>query len=191
MWEMRSSLDKKREKLEMIITVCLYIGAIVLANLTASIFIQLPVVGQFGLGTVFFGAIFTLRDKLHFYGRGFVYRIIGAALLVNVLVAILTGTPIRIIVASFIALALSEATDTEIYQRLINRNWYTRVIGSNAFSIPLDTILFVSIAFAGELPAPVLLSVMFGETVVKAVISLGLIWWKSTTAPTVTKSTLK
>ena len=54
--------------------------------------------------------------------------------------------PWRIILASFIAIILSETADTEIYQKLLQRSWFQRVLGSNLVSIPLDSLLFNIIA---------------------------------------------
>lgn len=161
------------------VTVVLYIAAIVAANLTATAFVQVGFI-QFAVGTLFFGAIFTLRDRIHSSGRGFVYKVIGVALVVNVVVALATATPLRIILASFVALALSEIADTEVYQALKRRSWLVRVFGSNAVSIPLDTVLFCLIAFAGVLPGDVLLSLIIGDIVVKALISTVLALWQPT-----------
>ena len=52
-----------------VIWTALYVLAILLANLTLNHFITLP--GGYGLlsiGTLFFGAVFTLRDRLHMFG---------------------------------------------------------------------------------------------------------------------------
>ena len=38
-------------------------------------------------------------------------------------------------------------------------------------SIPIDTILFTLVAFAGVFPVPMLISIIFGDMVLKAVIS--------------------
>jgi uncharacterized integral membrane protein (TIGR00697 family) len=70
----------------------------------------------------------------------------------NVVAAAATGTPMRFIVASFSAIVLAEAADTEVYHRLRERSWAARVLASNAVSVPIDTVVFVSIAFAGSLP---------------------------------------
>jgi hypothetical protein len=78
--------------------------------------------------------------------------------------------PLRIILASFVAIVLAESADTEVYQKLIDRSWLVRVLGSNAVSIPLDTLLFNGIAFWGALPLATIASVMAGDIVIKTVV---------------------
>ena len=68
----------------------------------------------------------------------------------NVALALTLGTPLRYVAVGFLAIILSETVDTEIYQRLLDRRWLTRVASSNAVSAPLDTLIFTLLAFAGE-----------------------------------------
>jgi uncharacterized PurR-regulated membrane protein YhhQ (DUF165 family) len=130
-----------------------YIASVVLANLTLDIFIDLPVTGTFTFGTVFFAGTFTFRDRVHHLvgSRVYVYKMIAWCALANVLAAWATGTPMRFIVASFTAIVLAESADTEVYHRLRERSWAARVLASNAVSVPVDTLVFVTIAFAGSL----------------------------------------
>ena len=153
----------------------LYILATVAANLTAGIFI---LGGFVSIGTLFFGATFTLRDRIHRRGRRAVYATIGAALLVNVAVAAALGTPARIIAASFVSIALAEAADTEVYQRLLGRAWMVRVLGSNLVSAPLDSALFVLLAFGGVLPLAQALGLIVGDTLVKLVVGALVAIWR-------------
>lgn len=156
----------------MIINTLIYVLAVLIANYTTTPewFIPLPIYGQVPLGTFIFGITFTQRDRLHQYGRRFVYSAIAIAAFANVLMSAWLGVPLRIILASFTAIVLAEAADTEVYQRLLNRRWMTRVVGSNAVSIPLDTALFNTIAFWGVLPAAEMLSLMFGDIVIKYIV---------------------
>ena len=55
----------------------------------------------------------------------------------------------RIFLASFLAIILAETADTEIYHKLRDRSWAVRVLSSNVVSVPLDSITFNVIAFAG------------------------------------------
>ena len=57
-----------------IIYLTLYIVLIALANYTAANIIKLPFNIDLAIGTIFFGFVFTVRDKLHFFGRKTVYR---------------------------------------------------------------------------------------------------------------------
>jgi len=131
-----------------------YVASVVAANLTLSIFIDLPVLGTFTFGTVFFAATFTFRDRVHHLtaSRAYVYTMIAWCAAANVAAAAATGTPMRYIVASFTAIVLAEVADTEVYHRLRERSWAARVLASNAVSVPLDTVVFVTIAFVGSLP---------------------------------------
>lgn len=131
-----------------------YVASVVVANLTLDIFIDLPLFGTFTFGTVFFAATFTFRDRVHHLtgSRMYVYGMIGWCAVANVVAAWATGTPMRFIVASFTAIVLAESADTEVYHRLRERSWAARVLASNAVSVPIDTLVFVTIAFAGSLP---------------------------------------
>jgi uncharacterized PurR-regulated membrane protein YhhQ (DUF165 family) len=150
----------------------LYCLVVLVANLTAGIFIPLPVFGLLSVGTLFFGATFTLRDYAHHHGRRFVYAMIAAAAVVSAIGAIATDTPLRIIVASFVTILLAESVDTEIYQRLINRPWLQRVAGSNAASIPTDSMLFTVLAFAGTMPAVSVVAIIWADILWKYAIGM-------------------
>ena len=150
-------------------SIILYILSILAANLTADTFIAVMPGVSFAVGTLFFGATFTLRDYMHRRGRRVVYLAIAGALLVNVIAGLSLGVPWRILVASFVAIAIAEAVDTEVYQAVIRRSWLARVTMSNTVSIPLDTVLFTLIAFAGVLPWPLIISIIIGDTIVKFV----------------------
>jgi len=159
----------------------LYVTAVLAANYTATWFMPIGPV-QVAVGTLIFGATFTLRDKMHRNGRRYVYGVIGLTALLMALESLTLAVDARIILASLVAIVLSETADTEVYQRLIRRNWYTRVAASNAVSIPLDSITFNLIAFAGVFAWPMLISIIAGEIIVKAITSGGVALWKSSTA---------
>lgn len=153
----------------MIITALIYVLAVLIANYTTTPewFIALPLYGTVPLGTFVFGLTFTQRDRLHKYGRKLVYRVIAIAAFANVIMSSALDVPIRIIIASFVAIILAETADTEVYQRLLRKSWMVRVTGSNAVSVPLDSLLFNVIAFAGDLPASTIASLVFGDIVIK------------------------
>lgn len=151
----------------MIRSMLVYIAAVLFANFSATWFIPLPLFGLLSVGTLVFGITFTQRDRVHQYGRKRVYLMIMIAAVGMVLESLLLAVPWRIILASFIAIVLSETADTEIYQRLLQRSWLQRVLGSNLVSIPLDSLLFNVIAFAGAFAPKMLVAIIFGEIVVK------------------------
>ena len=150
----------------------LYAASILLANLTLNHFIPLPVFGQLSVGTIFFAAVFTLRDRIHREGGlKAVYVAIACALIVNVVVTVLTGTPWRFIGASFLAILVGELADTAVYQRLIERSWWTRVLASNAVSVPLDSVLFTLLAFWGDESTNFILQIIFADILAKYLIA--------------------
>lgn len=150
----------------------LYILATLAANYTATWFIHFPIFGQVSLATFIFGITFTARDRVHnSLGRRNVYIMIAVAALLNLLVTVLGGVEWRIVAASLIAIVLAESADTEIYQHFIDNTWGMRVLKSNSVSIPLDSLLFNLIAFAGIFSWMELASIIFGEIVFKAAVS--------------------
>jgi uncharacterized PurR-regulated membrane protein YhhQ (DUF165 family) len=164
--------------LPQVINAALYILATLGANYTATWFIPFPLFGQVAVGTFIFGVTFTQRDRLHSAGRQWVYGTIAVAALANVLMSALLDVPGRIIVASFVAIVLAETADTEVYQRLLRYPWLWRVAGSNAVSVPLDTVLFSLIAFAGVLAPWEMASLVFGEIITKYAIGALTALWK-------------
>lgn len=157
----------------------IYIVTVLLANYTATWFIPLPIFGQVAVGTLFFGVTFDQRDRLHHYrGRKVVYLVIGITAFLALLESYFLKVPVRIIFASLLAIVLSETTDTEIYQNLIQRPWLERVVRSNVISIPLDSAIFNFIAFGGVFPLMTILSLIFGEVVVKTLVSGVVALWK-------------
>lgn len=163
----------------MIRSMLVYIIAVLVANYTATWFFPLPIFGMVSVGTLVFGITFTQRDRVHRYGRKSVYLMILIAAVGMVLESLFLEVPWRIILASFIAIVLSETADTEIYHRLLQRSWFQRVLGSNLVSIPLDSVLFNVIAFAGIFEPGMMVAIVFGEIVVKFTTGAVAALWRS------------
>lgn len=152
--------------------ILLYAASILLANLTLNQFIPLPLFGLLSVGTVFFAAVFTLRDRIHRAGGlNAVYIAIALALLVNTVAAGVLDTPWRFVGASFLAILVGELADTAVYQRLIGKSWWTRVLASNAVSVPLDSILFTLLAFWGDLSTRDIAQIIFADILAKYAIA--------------------
>lgn len=152
--------------------IALYAASILLANLTLNQFIPLPVFGLLSVGTIFFAAVFTLRDRIHRAGGlRAVYLAIAAALLVNTLAALIVGTPWRFVGASFLAILVGELADTAVYQRLIRKSWWTRVLSSNAVSVPLDSVIFTLLAFYGDMGGRDIAQIIFADILAKYAIA--------------------
>jgi hypothetical protein len=82
----------------------------------------------------------------------------------------------RIVIASITAEVVSELIDGEVYsnwkKRVKGAPQWTRVAVSNGISLPIDSIIFVVIAFAGTLPVQGLLALIWGQIVIKAIITV-------------------
>jgi queuosine precursor transporter len=126
--------------------VFLYLIAIVLANLTTSLFGPgWSVVNAF----LFIGLDLTARDKLHdaWHGKRLVIKM-GALIAVgSILSYALNRNAGQIAIASFIAFAAAAITDTIVYSFLRRRSYMQRVNGSNLVSAAVDSVIFPAIAF--------------------------------------------
>lgn len=122
-------------------------------------------------GAMLFGVVFVLRDMLHkLAGAAFVSRVILIGVILNLLVAsfmyLMTFLPspsfrpsvnfdavfklsLGIVIGSEIATIASQWVNTYIYQALWERDWssWARTFISNLFSLPVDAVFFVMIAF--------------------------------------------
>jgi uncharacterized PurR-regulated membrane protein YhhQ (DUF165 family) len=155
----------------------IYIAATLIANYTANWFVPIPV-GQFAIGTLFFGVTFTQRDRVHKWGKQYVYQMILLAAVLNTIMSVVLGVPSRIIAASFLAILIAESVDTEIFAALHRRSWFVRALSSNAVSIPIDTLIFTMIAFWGDLSTNEIIGLLIGDSIVKYVISFLVALWK-------------
>ena len=155
-------------------------------------------------GTLVYPFTFTLRDLVHkVAGIGVARTLIITAAIVNLLMAglfwvvgqlpadsqvgpqvefIAVLSPVwRIVAASIIAEVISELIDGEAYQAWVNRfgqkmQW-TRVLTSNAVSVPLDSIIFSVIAFGGVLPWAVVWSIALSNIIIKGIVTVVSMPW--------------
>jgi queuosine precursor transporter len=160
-----------------LLAAAIYVAAVLAANATAEDFIELPIFGLVSIGTLFFGITFTQRDRVHRAGRPAVYAMLAVTAVLAALESVFLGVSWRIIAASVLAILLAEAADTEVFHRLRGYGWYRRVAGSNAVSIPLDSIIFTVVAFAGVFSAYTIAEIVWGDVVAKgAVGALAALW---------------
>lgn len=149
-------------------------------------------------GTLVYPLTFTLRDAVHKMSGANTARLIIAlsAILNFVMVlafAVVAALPAaervgpqltfgevllpvwRITIASVVAELVAELLDTEIYKlwvkRFGERLQWGRVVSSNLISVPVDSLLFAFIAYAGLRPLDVVLSIAFGIMLLKITIS--------------------
>lgn len=130
------------------------------------------------MGTFIYPITFTLRDLVHkLLGRSAARTLVVTCAGINLAMAgylawtasvpsdasfafgdeyaTLLGPLWRIVVASIVAEVISELVDTEVYHwwvtRVTEKQQWARVLLSNSVSVPLDSALFVVLAF-GALP---------------------------------------
>lgn len=171
-----------------------YLLCQIIADVTASKMVDL--FGIYVPAAVFIYALtFTLRDVVHKQlGKQQAVFMVLTAGVVNVLMAayfmftvwlkpapfwgnqeaynLILGVVPRVVGASILAEMISELIDTEIYHRIKHLAPWKRVLGSNAVSLPIDSLIFVSVAFAGTMPVAALISVMLGQILLKSIITV-------------------
>ncbi|MBC8507945.1 MAG: queuosine precursor transporter [Anaerolineales bacterium] len=150
-------------------------------------------------GTFVYPFTFTLRDLVHkTAGIKASRTLIVAAAVLNLLMAglfwltsilppdIAVGpqeafgqvlSPVwRIVFASIVAEVIAELVDTEGYrlwvEKVTHRYQWARVLVSNAFSIPVDSVLFSWLAFGGVLPNAVVWSIFISNVIIKGLTTL-------------------
>jgi uncharacterized integral membrane protein (TIGR00697 family) len=158
-------------------------------------------------GTLVYPLTFTIRDLIHkIAGKSAARTVVAAAAVINLVMAgmfslvarlpadVMTGPQLefgavlapvwRIVFASIIAEVVSELIDTEAYQRWVDRfgaRWqWGRVLASNMVSVPIDSVIFVSVAFIGVLPADVISQIFWVNVVIKgaiSIVSIPMIYW--------------
>lgn len=171
-----------------------YLLCQIIADVTASKMVDL--FGIYVPAAVFIYALtFTLRDVVHKQlGKQQAVFMVLTAGVVNVLMAayfmltvalkpapfwqnqeaynLILGVVPRVVGASILAEMISELIDTEVYHRIKHLAPWKRVLGSNAVSLPIDSLIFVSVAFAGTMPVTALISVMLGQILLKSIITV-------------------
>ena len=196
----------KQKTLSVIVVVATaYVAAQILADIAS---LRILFIAGFSIdaGTIVYPLTFTLRDLVHKTAGIITSRVlIVTAAGINLFMAVLfwivsvmpadqsVGTQLqfgavlspvwRIVFASIIAEVVAEFADSEVYQRWVDRagnRWqWGRVLSSNAIAIPIDSILFTTIAFGGVLPIAVVIGIFWSNVIVKGattVLSLPLIY---------------
>ncbi len=192
------TIPDRRRQHALVIASGAYIAASLVANVMS---VRLVRIAGFSIdaGTLIYPLTFTLRDVVHKVGGARTARVtIVTAAAMNVMMAaafwaaatlpadpeagpqeqfgqVLVSTW-RIVLASILAQVVAELIDTEVYRRiharLGARHQWARVLGSNAVSIPIDSVIFVLVAFWGVVPGGVLRSIIWANIVVKGLTSM-------------------
>lgn len=189
-------MDKQRIKI-IVALAAVYICLSLFANIGSLRIIALAGLALDG-GTLLYPFTFTARDILHKKAGAAIARFtIWLAAAINLLlfgfiwlVAALPAAPevgpqtafaqvllpgLRLVIASVVAMTLAELVDTLIYSQ-VRRRWgarrqWLRVLLSNAVSVPLDTAVFLLIAFLGRYEWPVLVSIFLANLLIKYLVS--------------------
>jgi uncharacterized integral membrane protein (TIGR00697 family) len=181
-----------------ILTISAYIAAQMMSDIGS---LKIATVAGFSIdgGTFIYPLTFTLRDLVHkLLGRKAARTLIVVAAGINLVMALFFAflaklppdptwplqqafadvlSPVwRIVLASIVAEVLSELLDTELYQlwvsRVTRRYQWARVLVSNSVSMPVDSLVFVWIAFGGVLPVAVVWSIFWANVLVKGMMTL-------------------
>ena len=181
-----------------IVVISVYIAAQLLSDIGS---LKIARVAGFSVdaGTFIYPLTFTIRDLVHKQlGKTAARIVIMLAAVINLFMALffqfaaglpqdpawglgkefasILGPVWRIVIASIIAEVISELIDTEIYHfwvsRITRKYQWTRVLTSNAISIPVDSLIFCWGAFALVLPNSVVWSIFFANVIVKGLVTM-------------------
>jgi uncharacterized PurR-regulated membrane protein YhhQ (DUF165 family) len=88
---------------------------------------------------------------------------------------------LRIVIGSIITALLAELIDTWVYQRWTTgvgfyKPQWSRVLVSNAISIPVDSVLFPLIAFTGIISTSAMVEMFWTNMIVKAMVTMLVFW---------------
>ena len=173
----------------------LYVACEIIANVTASKPVALP--GNIVVpAAVFIYAItFTLIDLINeILGKRGARKVVYTAFAANVLLAAYTqfairlpspsfyqgqeafasvfGSTWRIVVASLTAYLVASLIDVHIFawwKERVGRYKWARVLTSNAVSTLVDSVVFITMAFAGVMP---ILPLIKGQYIVKMIVTV-------------------
>jgi queuosine precursor transporter len=175
-----------------------YIAAQILADISSLKIVMFAGLSM-DAGTFIYPITFTLRDMIHKVAGIKAARVlIVLAAVVNIFMALffafvsyLPGDPQvgnqssfsavlspiwRLVAASIVAELVSEMIDTEAYRiwttKITTKYQWARVLVSNSFSIPIDSILFAWIAFSGSMPKAVIWGIVWSNILVKGITTL-------------------
>lgn len=133
------------------IAVCVYIAAIVAANISVATFgpVVTPINAFFLIGLDL-----ALRDSLHtrWQGDKLFLRMCGLLVAAGLISFAFNPATGGIAIASTAAFVLSNAADASVFHALRSRTYLTRSNGSNAVGAAVDSLVFPTIAFGALMP---------------------------------------
>ena len=135
--------------------VCLYLIAIILANLTVSWFGPgVTIINAF----LFIGLDLTARDSLHeaWHNRGLWWKMALLIATGSAITWILNRNAGQIALASFVAFMCAGVADTVVYHLLHDKARLLKINGSNVVSAAVDSLVFPTLAFGSLMPLIIL-----------------------------------
>jgi uncharacterized integral membrane protein (TIGR00697 family) len=197
-----------------VVVVACFIAAQILADIGS---LRIIAVGGWAVdaGTLVYPFTFTLRDLIHkMAGKSIARTVIFAAAGINIamaglfwLIARLPADPVtgpqlefgevlapvwRIVFASILAEVIANLIDTEVYQawvdRYATRHQWGRVLVSNAVAIPVDSAIFVLVAFGGVLAGATVWEIFWVNVIFKMLVTFISIPWIYLVRPTPLRS---
>lgn len=197
-----ASANTLRQQRILMLCACLYLALVTFANLGSLRVIVLLGLVLDG-GTLLYPFTFTMRDVLHkkagashtrfviLLTAGLNLLMFGFCWLVGVLppdpsvgpqseYAFVLSPGFRLVVGSIAAMTIAELVDTLIYS-LVRSRWggrmqWLRVLLSNAVSVPVDTIIFLLIAFGGRYDGATILALFLSNLLLKYVVAAASAW---------------
>lgn len=195
-------MDSQRTLTLIALLAAAYVAAQMLSDITS---LKITEIAGFSVdaGTLVYPLTFTLRDLVHkVAGAALARTLIVAAAVVNLVMAAIFWvadrlpavpgvgpqtelfgdvlSPVwRIVFASIVAEVISELIDTEAYaawvRRMGARHQWGRVLVSNAVALPVDSALFVLIAFWGVVTPGDAWEIFIANIVVKGAVTVASI----------------
>lgn len=142
--------------------VILYLGAVVLANLTVTTFGPASAIV---VAFLFIGLDLTARDQLHeaWHGEGLLWKMAALIAAGSLLSWLLNRNSQQVAVASFAAFAAAASVDAIVYHFLRHYPRWLRINGSNVPSAAVDSLVFPILAFGG-FPGTIILGQFLAKT---------------------------
>jgi queuosine precursor transporter len=204
--EESTPITKNRET-KFLIIVGIFMAAITFVNLVSAKLITIFGL-TLSVGGLFYAITFPCTDLLsECWGRDKARKIVIIGFLANILIVIFTWIAVamppadfwaenqeafatlfgfvpRIVLGSMVAYLFSQLHDVWSFHfwrhKTKNKHLWLRNNASTITSQLIDTIIFVTIAFAGTMPMSALISIMIGQYIVKVVIAAvdtPIIYW--------------
>lgn len=191
-------LTKNLIAVSSIIIIAIYAAAQMLADIGS---LKIAIIAGISVdaGTFIYPITFTLRDMIHKkLGKRAARTVVLVCGVINLVMAlyfafitwlspdptwqlqeqwaVILGPVWRIVAASISAEVIAELIDTEIYHlwvtKVTTKYQWSRVLVSNFFSVPIDSMIFSFVAFYGDMPVQTVWSIVLANIIVKGAVTI-------------------